>query len=885
MLTYRTGAAGSPSSARFMSEHLLQQTLPPEMAAMAEYYEQGLTPPTLADAAASRYGHHASAGIVAQETLDNLLQAEIARLRETALDASGGALSSDELAYRALAAFEAAGLIDRASALGRFGSIGIIAGADRLDAAVAEAVSGRDYSSATAVPRGDMNPMLAQRLGIDTRRGLKQSEVAFLLNGQRADGAEIKGRTKRATTLSIGNIFQLDHRRKPSRAQLERVLEGLTVEGARLPNNEAEKAVRRLLAVLGVKSGMPAAEERENILAGRTADGRELTNAQFQAAMDTSKARIGYIDFTFSAPKSVSIAWAFAPTKAERAIIHQAHGDAIDSVMRDIEFEIGRARKGDAGRGGYDAGAIGWVSFDHYTARPTVEVVRAGADGEAVTELHPLIGTAGRVPGDMQVHTHVAVFNAVETEGGRLGGLDLAQLEGRVHEWGALYQAYLAGNLRRHGVQADLDNRTEMARLTAVPESVVTQFSKRTLGGTEAAREYARSQGIDWDSLDADRKIGLLKAGVQNPRGAKSDDVSDVATWRRVAENIGYRHRSVLRPNDIVPVLSRDERLEAAYAAALPLLAKQFYRRAVIDGTDARIAAAKGLIASGVESADDVSAVTRAFRERGIKQGTEETTLVWGTVKGNQGRERVALTTSLHEREETVLITNARAAASDKSAVLRPGQIHAAVAAFPEINFSTPHGRAQRAIIDQLGAGGRLTLAIGVAGSGKSTLLKPLVKAWQDDGRTVHGIALAWGQSDDLAEAGIEMRKTRAVESFLRALQAGRLKLDAKSVLVVDEIGLLGTRQLNDILAAQKNHGFQLVMIGDPKQMQAVEAGPVIDLLRRALGDGVVPELGSSVRQQDADERETTLMLRNGQTAEAISRKHDNGTLDIVPGG
>jgi hypothetical protein len=163
--------------------------------------------------------------------------------------------------------------------------------------------------------------------------------------------------------------------------------------------------------------------------------------------------------------------------------------------------------------------------------------------------------------------------------------------------------------------------------------------------------------------------------------------------------------------------------------------------------------------------------------------------------------------------------------------------------------------------------------------------LKPLVRAWQQDGRAVHGIALAWRQSDDLVEAGIETRKARAVESFLRALQAGRLKLDDKSVLVVDEIGLLGTRQLNDILAAQKTHGFQLVMLGDPKQMQAVEAGPVIDLLRRALGADTIPELGSSVRQKDAEERETTLMLRNGQTIEAIDRKDANGTLQIVPGG
>jgi hypothetical protein len=55
MLTYRTGAAGASSAARAMSEHLLQQTLSPEMAAMAEYYRQGLHPPTPAEAAAARY--------------------------------------------------------------------------------------------------------------------------------------------------------------------------------------------------------------------------------------------------------------------------------------------------------------------------------------------------------------------------------------------------------------------------------------------------------------------------------------------------------------------------------------------------------------------------------------------------------------------------------------------------------------------------------------------------------------------------------------------------------------------------------------------------------------------------------------------------------------
>ena len=254
MLTYRTGAAGAPSAARFMSEHLLQQTLPPEMAAMAEYYEQGVTPPTPADAAASRYGHLiVSVRLLVGDALDELIQVEIGRLAESALNSDGAAISNDELTSRAVGSFVAAGLVDRDHALASLKRRGIAA--DMLDAAVVDASRDRDYSSATAEPRRDMHPALARRLGINTRRVLTQSEVAFLLNGQRADGGEIEGRIKRATTLSLGNIFALDHRRKPTRIQLERVMASKTTDDLALPASDGQMAVRRFLVVLGVPVG------------------------------------------------------------------------------------------------------------------------------------------------------------------------------------------------------------------------------------------------------------------------------------------------------------------------------------------------------------------------------------------------------------------------------------------------------------------------------------------------------------------------------------------------------------------------------------------------------------------------------------------------------
>jgi hypothetical protein len=356
-----------------MSEHLLQQTLSPEMAAMAAYYHQGLSPPSPAEAAAARYAAEADGGgHVAGAMLDALVAKEAERLSESRHAVSGSALSSGDVAVRVLGAFIAAGLVDETEALASLQRAGHVPdGADgqdlreRLAQTAQQARTDKDYSSATATPRRDMNPALADRLGISTNRALTPSEVANLLNVQRADGADIAGKQKQASTEGIGSIFGMDESRMPTRAELENVLAGRRVDGAALAPDAAERAVRRFQAVLGAKHADLTAAQREDILSGHTATGGTLTTKQYHERMDTSRARIGYVDLTFSAPKSVSVAWAFAPTRAERGMIHQAHHDAIGNVMQDIEAQLGRARKGKAGKDGWEPGAIGWVSFDH----------------------------------------------------------------------------------------------------------------------------------------------------------------------------------------------------------------------------------------------------------------------------------------------------------------------------------------------------------------------------------------------------------------------------------------------------------------------------------------------------------------------------------------
>ncbi len=665
---------------------------------------------------------------------------------------------------------------------------------------------------------------------------------------------------------------------------------------AAIPRQNMPAAVA---AVLGLEVNRTVThEEVVNLLRGQRADGADLPGAQRKASYK-GRDRITYVDFTFSAPKSVSVAMALAPTEAERHMIVGAHRDAWMAAMEHAESIVARARKGKGGSKGSVPGKLGWVSFDHYTARPTIELPHTEADGTRTTLIQTVRNP--KVAGDMQLHTHVTTPNVVVCEDGSVGSMDMLAMHDRVHEVGAYYQAHLATNLRAHGIEVVLDERTETARLTAIPEAVCEAFSKRTRDGEVAAREYIRDLGLDWDSMESAELARALKGGTRATRrqketGKRGDDMTDLNAWQAQAEAMGYRHETVIR-EDVKHRLPATEgdRLRRAYEASLPVLERQLGRRATLHATVARTAAARGLIAAGVESAADIDRITGAMREHGVRHDGQQVPLIWAKVQGDgedatleHRRPRVKITTTLHVEQEKEAIALAAAAARDRRGALTPEAIGRAVdlvARRDGLDFTDGHGAEQRRVIEVLGAAGRFGVAIGVAGAGKTTLLRPLVEAWTAEGRQVYGTALAWRQSDLLADAGIPKRNTAAVAALLARAQAGTLALDANSVVVVDELSLLGTAQTLALLRLRAEHGFSLVAIGDDRQAQAIEAGNSIALLRQALGEGAVPELQSTVRQLRERDRETSLLFRQGDAAAGIARLREDGHAVLVPGG
>ncbi|WP_086636326.1 MobF family relaxase [Acetobacter sp. DsW_059] len=738
----------------------------------------------------------------------------------------------------------------------------------------------------TAEIGNDIEPDMLSLLGLTPGRAVRRDGIACLLAGLRADGKPVEGKQIQAGSRSIAESLGFSGEDWPDEKCLRQASDLLCGSGDDFISgmqSQSRRAAERLFSLYGIPAGcQPDATLFVRLAAGRSFDGKPLDRRSFLDAVTASKARIGYIDLTWSADKSVSLAWAFARTQAERAMILQAHRDAVDTVMRQVRHEIGRARKGKAGKKGYEAGQIGWLRFDHFTSRPTVELPDVDAvSGESFTRRFTL-----RVPGDPQLHTHTVVPNVVLTESGRVGGLDLKRLSGRVKELGALYQAFLAQNLRALGAEVELDRKTGAARLMVVPETVREAFSKRTQGGLFAARTYAKAQGLDWESLDESRRIALLKQGTQgDPRQVKQDDLADFEVWQRQADALGWTVPLFVGKagRSATQASVAHEHVEAAFALTCDLLAERFRQKAVLEESDARICAVRALVETGIRDAGDVDAVLSMLAARRFRHDGAETSLIWVEDTDPVGERRLRVTTQLHVDRENDLIRLARQAASDRSGALSAGQIEAGIAA-TGLDFNGEHGESQRRAMHALGAEGRLSVLVGVAGSGKTTLLRPLVQAWHQAGRTIWGTAVAWRQAEDLAGAGIDRENLRATHPLLKDIQEGRITLDAASVVVLDELSLLSTTQLLDLLRARGETGFRLVMIGDPLQCQAVEAGPVVDLLRRALGADALPELLTSVRQQSERERTTALMLRDGNTREALQRKWADQTLLMASG-
>lgn len=178
-------------------------------------------------------------------------------------------------------------------------------------------------------------------------------------------------------------------------------------------------------------------------------------------------------------------------------------------------------------------------------------------------------------------------------------------------------------------------------------------------------------------------------------------------------------------------------------------------------------------------------------------------------------------------------------------------------------------GDEQRAAVQYVAEGGDLALVVGYAGTGKSAMLGVARQAWENSGYRVRGAALSGIAAEGLeAGSGIQSRTLASLEWGWRE---GREAdgLTSRDVLVVDEAGMVGSRQMERVLTHAREAGAKVVLVGDPEQLQAIEAGAAFRALAERQG---AAELGEVRRQREGWQREATRELATGRTSDALNR-------------
>ena len=167
-------------------------------------------------------------------------------------------------------------------------------------------------------------------------------------------------------------------------------------------------------------------------------------------------------DFTLSAPKSVSLAWALADEPL-RAALAEAHRGAVKAAFSFLEDEGGRARRGFGGRDGHVPAGLAIACFVHPASR----------------ELDP------------QLHTHGIVCNVVEGSDGRWTALDSRMIYLHRRAAASIYRAELRERVAELGGQWLTPDRRGLSELEGFEPRGAAQLlaaEERDRGGARAHR-------------------------------------------------------------------------------------------------------------------------------------------------------------------------------------------------------------------------------------------------------------------------------------------------------------------------------------------------------------------------------------------------------------
>ena len=499
------------------------------------------------------------------------------------------------------------------------------------------------------------------------------------------------------------------------------------------------------------------------------------------------------IDMTFSVDKSVSSLWAIAEPemrlKIEAIATASARAALEDTVLRYCSYTR--------------------VSEDGIT-RP------AEADLIGATFVH---GTSRE--NDPQLHVHCTIFNAARTHE---DGNWRAHHQYPVYSWkkaaGAMFRANMAWELQQGlGVRMEqYGPANEFTRIAGTPDDLKAFWSKRR----KAIVAMAGELGIP-PLGNASRMAGVNKITRE---GKSHDNDPEVRhrRWRGEAEDFCEReeliasvtgHKVEIGREAIRELTDRLDDLPAHLARE-----EAVFRRP--DMVEAAANAAAGLL--GREAVG--TAIERLRRNPEIERLEPKKP----TAESKAGMVHTEVYSTRHNLGLEQAIKDMTAAmAADTGHALPEEAVKEKVETLLEQGYPLSQEQSL-AIRHATIRGGRVAVIEGAAGSGKTTTLRPITDLHREHGYEIVPTAVAWRTAVALGD-DCDAR-AYCVDKLLKLVAKGQVEIGAKTLIVVDEAGMLSTRQAHHILQLSERHGAKVVFAGDTRQQQPVEAGPGLRLIR-----------------------------------------------------
>src|SRR5664280_1061943 len=615
--------------------------------------------------------------------------------------------------------------------------------------------------------------------------------------------------------------------------------------------------------------GQVDAESLRNLLAGVSATGEPL------GARLSADRRPGY-DLTFSAPKGVSLLWAFGADHT-RTRISEAHDRAVGAVLDQLSTEACFVRRGAGGQELREANGFIGAAFRHRTSRA----------------------------GDPQLHTHVVVPNLVQGADSRWSAPDGRHLYTWQKTAGTLYQSALRSELAPLGLRWQV-RRNGLGKLSDIPKNILRTFSKRR-ADIEAAMD---ERGVT--SASAAEKAALATRARKPDETAPFDLLR--AGWTAQLAEIPYpdgeggHHPAT--PGDLVldatvrgsAALPEPDQVEAVFSVLAGEARVSLDDWEIDDqlAPDTR-AMPVTLFGSTFSRRDAICAVARAFDvtpdramvltskfleresvhrvladpEAGARGDGEQVRTKSGRLIPATSGDRRYTTTELLAAEERI-ITSAVERIGERTAQVAPSLVDQVLGRHPHLDGEQADG--VRALLT---SGNGYDLIIGQAGTGKSTMLAAARIGWEEAGFRVIGTAVAARTAADLeTSTGIPSSSLTQILADLK--ESGGLT--SRHVIVVDEASMVGSRSLDRLRHHVDVGGAKLLLVGDNRQLSSIDAGGALRTLSKELGGHVVT-LTTNRRQADPGqqwERDALVALREGNVAPAVHAYADHGRVTLA---